>query len=340
MLKVDKSVAVDLGRTTMVENGLTEADHLEAWITENPGVIDESLMIIVTQFKSWASGDESANERPDILALSSSGELVVIELKRDSDKRVHLQAITYGALAAGFDRQSLASAHAAWWKQSGRGSGDVDEAMKRLQEHVESDWEEEILQLPRLVLVAADYPAQVLTTVQWLADVAPNLTIECHQFQLFCHGDDLFVNFHRLYPVDDLKDRRLRPAIVAAEEARERVATNTRRAKSVKVIHDLGLIPDGADMTLELATLVKPDVISEIDSWLDAAPQRREFTWSPDPTKPLRWAERPDDAFTPSSLRDAVFLAAGVDKASFSAADAWSYRKKNLYTIATEGLSA
>lgn len=58
-------------------------------------------MVVTTQFSTWASETDTARERPDVLALSTSGELVVIELKRGSDRNVHLQAITYGALVAG-----------------------------------------------------------------------------------------------------------------------------------------------------------------------------------------------------------------------------------------------
>ncbi|MBB3040118.1 hypothetical protein FHU29_004613 [Hoyosella altamirensis] len=37
-----------------------------------------------------------AKERLDVFGLDSSGKTVVVELKRESDPRIHLQAITYG----------------------------------------------------------------------------------------------------------------------------------------------------------------------------------------------------------------------------------------------------
>lgn len=101
LLRVDGPDATGCERTSMVEEGLTETAHLESWIKTHLDVIDDGLMVVTTQFSTWASETDTARERPDVLALSTSGELVFIELKRGSDRNVHLQAITYGALVAG-----------------------------------------------------------------------------------------------------------------------------------------------------------------------------------------------------------------------------------------------
>ena len=334
VLKVNGDTATALEGTTMSEEGLTET-ALEAWITAHPEVIDESLMIVTTQFGSWASSAESASERPDILALSSTGETVVIELKRDRDRRVHLQVLTYGALVAGFTRQTLAAAHADWWATTNSGEVDIDDALQRLTNHVDGDWSEELFQLPRLVLVAAAFPAQVLTTVEWLSSVAPNLTIECHQFELAKDEDGLYATFHRISPVENLDDRLLRPAPNAAA-IREQVVANTRRTRSVRVIYENKLIPDGAPLALELSSRVKPAVKDQVDKWIAQDPVRGDFTWHRDPSKPLRWGLEPDQAYTPTSLRDAVFAAAGAGKQTFSAADAWFYNGRCLYWIADD----
>src|SRR5664280_2949312 len=163
LLHVDKTSSTTCERTSMTDEKLTETQHLEGWVTDHPEVIDDTLMIVCTQFSSWQSGLAKASERPDVLALSSSGELVVIELKRDTDRRIHLQAITYGALVAGFTKEVLADAHANWLAQTNREHITQAEALERLEAHVESDWPDTLLGLPRLVLVAEDFPGQVLT---------------------------------------------------------------------------------------------------------------------------------------------------------------------------------
>lgn len=340
LIRVDQQDSSPLRQTSMHSEGLLETEHLERWIIKHPEVIDPGLMVVTTQFGRWASAQDSARERPDVLALSDSGELVVMELKRGADRQVHLQAITYGALVAGFTKDVLAQAHAEWVTRQTGEAITKDEALKRLSDHVEADWSESLFTQPRLVLVAEDFPGQVLTTVQWLASIAPDLTLECHEYHLFKDGaGGLCVNFQRLFPVEDLEDRTLRPSAEAA--VREQIVTNKRRAKSVTVIHELALIPPGSTITLELETLVKPEVVATVYEWLNEDRRRRDVRWVDDPSRPLTWAAA-DDAmqrWTPSALRNEIFKRAG-QQGAFSAADAWCYQGENLYGLASKGIDS
>ena len=74
--------------------GLRERRDIQEWIAANPGILGEDLLIIGKEF----SGFDLTNERPDLLAVDSSGKLVVIELKRDdTGGNVHWQAIKYAS---------------------------------------------------------------------------------------------------------------------------------------------------------------------------------------------------------------------------------------------------
>ncbi|MEU4244454.1 hypothetical protein [Actinoplanes sp. NPDC026619] len=338
LLRVTHDTFIPLERTTMVAAGKTETTDLERWIKDCPQLIDDTLLVVTNQFGSWAAAnDDAARERPDVLALSTSGELVVMELKRDGDRRIHLQAITYGALVAGFTKETLAQAHADWLARERDERISAEEALERLTAHVDSQWNDELLTLPRLLLVAEHFPAQVLTTVQWLATAAPAITIECHEYQLFRDTDGLCVSFQRLFPVDTLENRRLRPAVTAAaNETSEQVATNRRRARSAKLIVEHDLIPAGALMTLELGGVSRPEVKAQVDAWLTENPDRARITWVNDPIRPLVWAVEPDKTWTPSALRNTIFARAGAPEPNFSAGDTWCYLGRTLWWIASE----
>ena len=111
-------------------------------------------------------------------------------------------------------------------------------------------------------------------------------------------------------------------------------SANRGRVRSVTIIHQGKLIPDGARITLELETLVRPDVIQQISDWMAEDPARAQVWWSSHPSRPLRWAVEPDKEWNPTSLRDEIFKRAGIPTASFSAADAWCYEGRPLYVIA------
>lgn len=338
LLRVQDVNAELCTKNSMRDKKLTEPMHLEAWIIQHPEVLDDTLKVVSSQFNRWASTAETAQERLDVLALATSGELVVIELKRDGDRRVHLQALTYGALVAGFTRDDLATVHAEWLTNKRETPTTHDEALSQLDNHVQGEWSDDLLHLPRLMLVAENFPPQVLTTIQWLQDVAPNLTIECHEYQLFTSDESTFVSFQRLVPVENIDDRVLRPSVGTTQAVRTKLDTNQRRAKSVTVIEEQGCIPEGAPITLELDTLVKPSVAQQVNEWLDAEPNRRRVTWTRDSNRPLVWGTRPDHVWTPSSLRNEIFIQAGLATPSFSAADAWCYNGKSLYWVAEDTL--
>lgn len=185
------------------------------------------------------------------------------------------------------------------------------------------------------MLVAESFPSQVLTTVQWLAETAPALVIECHEYQLFEQETGTVASFQKVFPVNDLEDVLLRPIIsTSAAEVREQIATSKRRAKSITIIHENNLIPERAHLTFSLNGLIKPDSIPQVTRWLNQDPLRSDVTWVKDPVRPLRWGVDPARTWTPSGLRNEIFERAGAEPAKFSAADSWNYDGQSLYQLA------
>ena len=338
ILSVDGAAASPLSRSSMQEMGFQETLHLESWLKAHPQAIGEDLIIVTTQFDAWESQLGSARERPDILALSSSGQVVVVELKKGGDRRIHLQAITYGALAASFTIEELGKAHAKWLRTENGEVVSTEGAVERLREHVDGEWNDALLELPRLVVVAESFPPQVLTTVQWLERVAPDLTIECHEYSLFRTSPDaccLSIVHGRSpsshgWPAGAVADTGgLQP------DFPDRGPFGSR--KSVTIIHEHKLIPDGAVMNLSLAGHVRRELAEPVEEWLSQDDARRDVRWVDDPARPLLWAAwdvDPTRRWTPSSLRNQIFQQAIGETPSFSAADAWSYQGRSLHQIA------
>ena len=325
--------------TTMERESLWEARHLEAWVVEHPEVLGEDLKVVSTQFNRWESEVGSAAERLDVLALSSGGETVVIELKRGQNSVVHLQALTYAALVSGFTREVLAAAHRGWLSSRGE-EVTQEEAFERLDEWVAGEWTDEMLAVPRVLLVAESFPAQVITTIQWLANVTADLAIEAHEYHLFRTDADVLVSFQRLFPVDDVSDRVLRPArLQERTEVNEQIAENRRRAKSTVIISDSGQVEEGTPVVLNLNTLAKPEVVQKVEAWIAADPERSSVTWRNDRSKPLVW-RRPEDEtateWTPTALRDEFVARAGAGRQTSSAGDAWEIGGQSLYLLADE----
>lgn len=323
--------------TLMADESFREVDHLEAWIVDNPQVLGDDLMVVSTQFNRWESQVGTAAERLDVLALSSSGQTVVIELKRGRDATVHLQALTYAALVSGFTREVLASTYQEWLARRGE-EITQEEAFGRLKGWVGEEWTDQMLAIPRVIIVAESFPPQVITSVQWLSSVTSDLVIEAHEYRLFRSGGEVVVVFQRLFPVVDISDQVLRPRLDRSE-VNEKMERNRRRAKSVAVIHASGQVADGTPVVLDLTGQAKPHAREAIQRWMAENPARSEVTWINHPTSPLHWC-RPEDEvavqWTPTALRNEFAERAGVVKQTASAADAWKIGGRSLYDLANE----
>ena len=84
--------------------GLKERDDLQEWISNNPMILGEDLLIIQKEF----DGFSDTNERLDLLALDKNGNLVIIENKLDdSGKDVVWQAMKYAGYCSSLKNDDI-----------------------------------------------------------------------------------------------------------------------------------------------------------------------------------------------------------------------------------------
>lgn len=330
--------------TSLTQQGLSEPHHLERWVVQHPEVLGDDVRIVTTQFSRWASpaGDQAA-ERLDVLGLDNNGQLVVVELKRDGDKRVHLQALTYAALVATFSQEQLGRVHAQHLRAGGQQVSDA-EGLSLLVDHVDGDWDPDLLRQPRIVLIAERFPMQILTTAKWLSETSgQSIQIECLEVALFeLAGEDPLIcaSFTRVWPIDDMSDRFLKASLDEVKETQRKLEVTKRRARTAKILVENNLIPDGAVLELQLSTWVHPDTVRTVQAWLDEDPQRSKFTWRNDASRPLAWEYDSGQSWSLSRLAKRVIAAAtqGDEPQSMAGGDVWTYRGQVLAALATQQL--
>lgn len=283
-----------------------EVQDLEEWIVTHPEVLGPDVKIVATEFDRWQTeGGNRARERLDVLALESSGRLIVAELKRESDANIHVQAITYAALVSGFTEETLAHAHADYLTRRGN-PVNHDQALARLREELEVDFDPDVLSNPRIVLIARDFPPQVVTTVEWLSN--RNIDITLMQVQAWQVQDQIAVTFDQLYPVVGVGDVLLTPARRRVAMEQEKVANTARLASATKIIRDEGLLSDGAPLTFK-ATNMKAELRQAAEDWVAEDIRRGQAQWRIDDGKPLEWAHD-GQRYSPTGLVKRILLAA------------------------------
>lgn len=244
-------------RSSMKDSGFTEPDELESWIVQNPSLIGSEVMIIATQYSYWESGlKESSRKRLDILGLTSNGELVVVELKRQKDADVHLQAISYAAMCSGFTYRSLAEAHSAWLRKgSSKYFGHtrevtVEEAFKCIGEHVDGiEDETETFPVPRIVLFAEKFAAETLTTAQWLWSLVPELSVTCIEYSIYGATEKL-LDFDTVWPLTRSEDLTLRPIMADKVAQKNEQVEKKRSDNAVKLLLENDRIGEGERIEL------------------------------------------------------------------------------------------
>ena len=167
---VTGSVAAAAHPITLAEAGLRERDDLQEWVIAHSEILGPDVLVLTFEFDRWQDAAGSRQlDRFDVLGMDPDGRLVVVELKRDrAPDTVEMQAIKYAALASRFTEDDLVDAHARFLARDG-GSVDADRARASIQNHA-GDLDPDLLQDPRIVLVAGRFPPVVTSTVHWLKE--------------------------------------------------------------------------------------------------------------------------------------------------------------------------
>ncbi len=163
---------IPCNETDFKSNSILERQHIEKWIENYPAILGEELLVLTTEYNRF----DKTNERLDILALDTDGNLVVIELKRDdSGKNVDLQAIKYAAYCSTLRLSDVCQLYQAYCKKQGKVLND-EQVREKISEFIENEEFEEINERPRVILVAKQFRVEVTASVIWLRKFGIDVT--------------------------------------------------------------------------------------------------------------------------------------------------------------------
>ncbi len=233
LFRVDplSKVAEELQPGTFSANGFLETKDIHEWLAGQAGMLGEDILVIQREHV----GVEGSGRRPDILAIDSAGNLVVVEAKRDdSGTEVHWQAIRYAA---------------SYWPRSGKDLIEMyasyaeiekEDALQKLLKHTGSVDEEDLLaklnRKQRIVLVSGGFHKEVTTAVLWLRE-QHGVDISC--LQLTLHNDlktsTHYVQATYIIPVPDTKDITVELRKTQQEHAAQDSVLSDRKTDEVTV---------------------------------------------------------------------------------------------------------
>lgn len=305
LFTVTGETATPVSRTGLAAESLLERQHLQEWVIAHPQVLGESVLVITAEYDRWADTDGvPARDRLDVLGLDATGRLVVVELKRGTaDRDVHLQAITYAALVSRFDLGTLTRAHRDFLSRRGQDL-DIDACKQRLLDHVDGEWSPELLQRPRQVIIAADFPKQVTHSVVWLSEMS--LDIDLIQVGLWKVEGHLVAGFTKVYPTPEVEEFTLVPARVEGEAAAKKLQERSRSRNAVHVLVGAGLLPEGTRLRMTPRHGTTEAIRDAINAWVENDISRATVTWTNNTAKPLIW-DADGASYSPTGLANHIF---------------------------------
>ena len=159
--------AEKITNASFTELNIWERQHIEEWVRSNPEILGEDLLILSIEFDRFVN----SNDRLDILALDRDGNLVVVELKRDSAAGyADLQAIRYAAMVSSMTIENLLPYYISYRKKHYGEQLSEGTARDQIIEFVESDTFAELSTKPRIILCSEGFSQEITTSVLWLRD--------------------------------------------------------------------------------------------------------------------------------------------------------------------------
>ncbi len=196
LIKKDENKIEHMNERKFSDLGFKERAHLQKWISGYPRALGEDLLIIQEEY----SGFNGTNERPDLLAVDKSGNLVVIENKLDDSGRdVTWQAIKYASYCSTLSTQKIIDIYQEYLDKKIK----KETAKVNLENFIVNNEESIGLNLNKentlkIILVAKEFRKEVTSSVLWL--IGYGLNIKCIKVIPYELDDKQFVSFEEILP--------------------------------------------------------------------------------------------------------------------------------------------
>lgn len=196
IFKVQNNSLVSLGETTFEKINLLEPRDIRPLLKPSISEILPNTMIVAEEFRDWEGSDRSI----DLLGVDRDANLVIIELKRTKHGgHAELQAIRYSAMISKLTFDQLVTAH-----QNYLNKNNINEsAFENLIDFF--DWsepdEDKFGQEVKIVIMSADFSAELTTSVIWLRDFG--IDISCVRMRPYENDGETLINVQTVVPVPE-----------------------------------------------------------------------------------------------------------------------------------------
>jgi hypothetical protein len=223
-----------IDETSFIDLNIWERKHIQEWIREAPEILGEELLVVAIEFDRF----NNSNDRLDILAIDRQGNLVVVELKRDSYAGyAELQAIRYAAMTSSMTIEKLLPYYNNYQKKYLDIENPSNEISRtNIEEFVNDDNFKELSNNPRIILCSEDFSQEITTTVLWLN--SNGLDISCVKIKPHKIGDQIVIVPNKIIPLEEAQQY-----LIDIQKKEEQETKNGRnRPRTMRILIENGFI--------------------------------------------------------------------------------------------------
>ncbi len=254
MYNIKGKQAARIEPVTFSELNMTENDIEEILRNSIDMICDEeeSMLIVGRQVRNEKNG------RSDLTAVDNSGNIVLIEIKRDRKDIEHrreafeFQAIRYAASYATIEKtDDLVKKVYAPYIEKYRSEFELGEltsfelGIRKLNEFLQvNDAQKNFNEKQRIILVASDFDEQTLSAVAWLN--SNNVDMSCYRLTPYKLNEDIFFYVEKLLPVtnyDDYYVNLMDKSLIATASGEKKIIR--RSLPKIDLMLEWGVVKEG-----------------------------------------------------------------------------------------------
>ncbi len=180
--------------------GFKERYDIQEWVESNPQILGEDLMIISKDLTFF----NDTKERPDLVAIDTNGNVVIIELKRDdSGSNVEWQAIKYASYLSKFTLNDILNLFEKYLTKYYPESEESEQTIhQKILDFIDEDSLDELNKKQRVILASHRFAKEVTSAVNWLIETYL-MDIKCVQLIPFHDKDKgaYYIQSNTILPV-------------------------------------------------------------------------------------------------------------------------------------------
>lgn len=194
LYKVKGKEVEKVNQTKFKQEEKLEQD-LEDWIEHESSILDERLLIFGRQVQI-----PEVNDRIDLLALDTNGNVVIIELKKGKLKHpVDIQSLRYASYVSRWEYDDLEKQANNYFSEKGEAEFNFNEKFEEFCLNAGIDEIPDINQDQRIIIVGSKLKEKLGSVALWLRE--HSIDIKIIEVSLFKDGENLFLSPQIIIPI-------------------------------------------------------------------------------------------------------------------------------------------